>query len=95
VAEDDGGEGTALPHLHRVFGNLKTWLLGTHHGVSGKHLQAYLNEYVFRFAGRGNPWGAFNAALGLAGASEGPTYEGLYAVGQKEGWVHPQPIGGR
>jgi Transposase zinc-ribbon domain/ISXO2-like transposase domain len=40
----------SLPHIHRVFSNLKTWLLGTHHGrIEQKYLQAYLNEYTFRF----------------------------------------------
>jgi hypothetical protein len=34
---------------HTVFGNLKTWLRGTFHGVSLKHLQRYLDEFVFRF----------------------------------------------
>jgi len=34
---------------HTVFGNLKTWLRGTFHGVSPKHLQRYLDEFVFRF----------------------------------------------
>lgn len=39
-----------LPHIHRVFSNLKSWLHGTHHGrVEQKYLQAYLNEYTFRF----------------------------------------------
>ena len=39
-----------LPAIHLVFGLAKRWLLGTHHGaVSNKHLQAYLDEYVFRF----------------------------------------------
>ena len=39
-----------LPAIHLVFGLAKRWLLGTHHGaVSAKHLQAYLDEYVFRF----------------------------------------------
>jgi transposase-like protein len=38
-----------LPRVHRVFGNLKTWLRGTHHGVDNKHLQAYLDEFTFRF----------------------------------------------
>jgi transposase-like protein len=38
-----------LPMIHIAFSNLKTWLLGTHHGVSQQHLQAYLNEFVFRF----------------------------------------------
>jgi transposase-like protein len=39
-----------LPAIHLVFGLAKRWLLGTHHGaVRHKHLQAYLDEYVFRF----------------------------------------------
>jgi transposase-like protein len=38
-----------LPWAHTVFGNLKTWLRGTFHGVSPKHLQRYLDEFVFRF----------------------------------------------
>ncbi len=38
-----------LPWAHTIFGNLKTWIRGTFHGVSPKHLQRYLNEFVFRF----------------------------------------------
>lgn len=39
-----------LPAIHLVFGLAKRWLLGTHHGaVRAKHLQRYLDEYVFRF----------------------------------------------
>ncbi len=33
----------------RVFGNLKTWLRGTFHGVNPRHLQRCLDEFVFRF----------------------------------------------
>ena len=33
-------------HIHRVLGNLKTWLNGTHHGVDAKYLQTYLEEFV-------------------------------------------------
>jgi transposase-like protein len=39
-----------LPHVHLVIALLKRWLLGTHQGaVSDKHMQAYLEEYTFRF----------------------------------------------
>jgi hypothetical protein len=38
-----------LPWAHTVFGNPKTWLTRTFHGVSPKHLQRYLDEFVFRF----------------------------------------------
>ena len=38
-----------LPWVHRVFANLKTWALGVYHGLRRHHLQAYLDEFVFRF----------------------------------------------
>ena len=34
-----------LPWIHKVFSNLKTWLRGTFHGVSPKHLPRYLQEF--------------------------------------------------
>jgi len=71
--------------IHIVFGNLDAWLLGTHHGVSPKHLQGYLNEFVFRFNRRFWPMVAFNSVLKLAARVEAPTYMGLY----KGTWGHP------
>jgi hypothetical protein len=69
-----------LPHIHRVFGNLKTWLRGTHHGVGHDHLQPYLAEFAFRFNRRRTPMAAFQTLLGLASRAHGPTsYEMLYA----------------
>jgi ribosomal protein L37AE/L43A/transposase-like protein len=50
-----GLEGDAVPGVHRVVSNLKTWLLGTHHGVGADHLDHYLNELVFRFNRRYYP----------------------------------------
>ena len=36
--------------MHRVASLLKRWLLGTHQGaVEPEHLQAYLDEFSFRF----------------------------------------------
>ena len=80
-------EDAHLPLVHLVFSNYKTWLLGTHHGVSQQHLQAYCNEYVFRFNRRFYPSTAFNSLLGLAAHSVPPTYEALYS-GK---WQHPVP----
>ena len=54
-------------HIHRVFGNLKTWLNGTHHGVEAKYLQAYLDEFGFRYNRRNTPMAAFQTLLGIAG----------------------------
>ena len=50
-----------LPIIHLVFANLKTWLIGIHHGVSHQHLQAYLNEFTFRFNRRFYPFNAFRS----------------------------------
>ena len=80
-------------HIHRTFGNLKTWLEGTHHGVSRKHLQAYLNEFVFRHNRRRTPMAAFQTVLGLASHATAPTYRQLLAAGTKGGWVHPNLLG--
>jgi len=68
----------ATDTIHIVFGNLDAWLLGIHHGVSPKHLQAYLNEFVFRFNRRFWPMSAFRSAMAIATQEEAPTYAGLY-----------------
>ncbi len=61
-----------LPRAHRALSNLKTWLQGTHHGVSPKHLQVYLDEFVFRHNRRRTPLAGFQTLLGL-GAFHEPT----------------------
>jgi hypothetical protein len=38
-----------LPWVHIAIANLKRFLLGTYHGVSGEKLQRYLNEFFYRF----------------------------------------------
>jgi transposase-like protein len=58
--------GARAAHIHRAFGNLKTWLNGTHHGVAPKYLQTYLDEFVFRFNRRKTPMAAFQTLLGIA-----------------------------
>jgi transposase-like protein len=43
----------AMPNVHLVASLLKRWLLGTRQGaVHATHLQAYLNEFTFRFSRR-------------------------------------------
>lgn len=75
-----------LPLIHLVFSNLKAWINGTHHGrIEPKHLQAYLNEFVFRFNRRFYPMTSFNSVLGLAVRTVPPTYARLYSGV----WQHP------
>ena len=80
-----------LPIIHLVFANLKTWLNGIHHGVSHQHLQAYLNEFTFRFNRRFYPFNAFRSLLGIAGDVTAPTYAELYSGA----WQHPTCWGSR
>jgi len=80
IAGDPEKAEAHLPMVHLVFSNLKTWILGTHHGAIGpQHLQAYLNEFVFRFNRRFYPMTAFNSVLGLAAHAVSPTYAQLYS----------------
>ena len=66
-----------LPWVHRVFANAKRWGLGVYHGLRQKHLQAYLDEFVFRFNRRHTPAAAFERLLGLAVALQPATYQML------------------
>jgi transposase-like protein len=70
--------GKILPRVHRVLGNLQTWLRGTHHGVGKQHLQVYLDEFTFRFNRRRTPMAAFQTLLGLATVHGPTTYNMLY-----------------
>jgi hypothetical protein len=68
------------PHI--VFANLKR--LGTFHGFREKHLDAYLNEFVFRWNRRRNFRGTFDMMLSI-GQRVGPvTYHSI--VGDTREW---------
>lgn len=93
IAAAEGGDPQVaeeyLPIVHLIFSNLKSWLRGCHHGVSPQHLQAYLNEFTFRFNRRFYPFNAFRSLLGIGGESTAPTYAELYS-GE---WQHPVASG--
>ena len=40
---------TVLNWVHTLSSNAKAFLLGTFHGIGKKHLQAYLDEFTYRF----------------------------------------------
>lgn len=73
----------APPTAHLIVSNLKAWLLGTYHGaVRPKHLQAYFNEYAFRFNRRFWRGPAFLRCLRLILAVDDPLeYDALYTPG--------------
>jgi hypothetical protein len=66
-----------LPWAHRIFSNLKVWALGVYHGLRRKHLQTYLDEFVFRFNRRRTRHAAFRSLLGIAAAHKPLSYKML------------------
>lgn len=73
-----------LPWTHRVFANLKRWALGVYHGLRNKHLQAYLDEFVFRFNRRRTRHAAFRSLFASATCHNPITYNML---------IRPEPRG--
>ena len=49
VQDEAANAGAFFPIIHTLFSNIKAWLVGTHHGVSAKHLPRYLREWSYRF----------------------------------------------
>jgi transposase-like protein len=64
----------ALPWTHRAFSLIKRWALGTYHGLRGKHIDTYLDEFVFRYNRRFYRHVSFETMLGLATAHEPISY---------------------
>jgi len=50
IVQGEGNNAERLmPIVHVLFSNVKTWLNGTYHGVSAKHLPRYAREWNYRF----------------------------------------------
>lgn len=85
----------SLPGVHRVASLLKRWLLGTHQGaVAADHLQAYLDEFAFRFNRRRSEFRGllFRRLLEQAVHGEPMTYRSL-VMHPSPKLVAPQPPG--
>ena len=72
-----------LPWVHRVFSNLKVWALGVYHGLRRKHLQSYLDEFVFRFNRRRTRHAAFRSLLGIGAGHPPLSYKMLISAEAK------------
>jgi transposase-like protein len=92
-----------LPGVHRIASLAKRWLLGTHQGsVDEAHLQAYLDEFVFRFNRRTsrNRGLVFHRVLELAVGHEPVRYRDVIVDPRPKahppaggaGWGHPPSI---
>ena len=67
-----------------VFGNLKRWALGTFHGFREKHLDSYLNEFVFRWNRRRSFRSTLDTMLGIGRRMGRITYREI--VGDTTQW---------
>ena len=56
-------KGKKFPELHILIMNLKSWLRGIHHKCSEQHMQAYLNEFFYRFNRRKSGGTIFHGLL--------------------------------
>jgi hypothetical protein len=63
-----------LPWIHRVFSLMKRWGLGTYHGLRRRHIDTYLNEFVFRYNRRFYRHASFETILGLAAHQQPASY---------------------
>jgi transposase-like protein len=63
-----------LPWIHRAFSLMRRWSLGTYHGLRRKHVDTYLNEFVFRYNRRFYRHVSFETLLGLAARNEPASY---------------------
>ncbi len=66
-----------LTWIHRVFSNLKRWALGVHHGLRRKHVQRYLDEFVFRWNRRRHRRTSLDSLLGIGLGLPPATYQDI------------------
>ena len=69
-----------LPRVHRVFATLKRLAIGVYHGFRRKHIQAYLDDFIFRWNRRRHYGSAFETMIGIGLRTEPMDYRNL--VGQ-------------
>ncbi len=51
--------------IHRVFSLMKRWMMGVYHGVRRRHLDIYLQEFVFRWNRRRQYRAAFDSLVAI------------------------------
>ena len=74
----------SMKWIHRVFSNFKRWGLGTFNGFRDKHINAYANEFVFRWNCRRHFDAAMNTLLGIGQRIGSVGYRDI--VGDTSAW---------
>lgn len=63
--------------IHRVFSLMKRWMMGVYHGLRARHLNVYLQEYVFRWNRRRQYRAAFDSLLTIGHRTSPVTYRDI------------------
>jgi transposase-like protein len=72
-----------LKWLHVVVSNLKAFINGTYHGLSRAHLQAYLDEFAYRFSRRRDHNGLFSRLVCACCTTAPYTWRALVGSAQR------------
>jgi len=75
---ESGKKGNNFPDLHRAIMGFKGWLRGMHHHV--EHLQAYIDEYCYRFNRSFMKEGIFDNLLVRMVKAPPVTYKQIYCL---------------
>lgn len=70
----------ALDWTHIVISNAKAFILGTYHGLSKRHQQAYVDEYCYRFNRRESLKQLFSKLLNACASTFTITWDELTAT---------------
>jgi len=73
-----GKKGRNFPEMHRVIMGFKGWLRGIH--GHAEHLQAYIDEYCYRFNRSNMKDGIFDNLLGKLIAAKPITHKIIYSI---------------
>jgi transposase-like protein/predicted RNA-binding Zn-ribbon protein involved in translation (DUF1610 family) len=66
-----------LQSVHTLISNVKAYIVGTYHGLKKKHLQSYLDEYLYRFNRRSWQQQLFDRLLTACVNTRNITYKEL------------------
>ena len=73
---------------------MKRWGLGTYHGLRRKHVDSYLNEFVFRYNRRFYRHVSFETLLGILPVQPALTHTSILQHGRLiPGGRHPLKLG--
>lgn len=85
VSQQDEPAHKLFPWVHITLSNLKRFLLGTHHGVEGKHLEGYVAEFSYRLNRREMEPDLLTRLLRATLVTQSITYKELIATPEVTG----------